>query len=152
MVIPLIQSFGHFEVCVFNANCHNLSPYLTGVQQLETSSRLFRDYFANSFNATFFHVAVSLQTFMRHFREFLSNFANISHDCQETLLRQSRDIGESHDIHMNDIRMSLSLFSRQIVASCSHVFPRLLCVCYKTFIRVLRQCSIVNSQNFAATG
>ena len=59
---------------------------------------------------------------MRHFRKFWPNFANISHDCHAIVVRHSYDSHETFVIVSHDtfVRISLSLFSRQIVASCSH--------------------------------
>ena len=42
--------------CLQPGLTHRLSPYLTGMRQLETSSRIVRDYFAtkiNDINTTF---------------------------------------------------------------------------------------------------
>ena len=85
----------------------DLSPYLTGMRQLETSSRIVRDYFATKIN---FHVAVSLNrhlcdkfanfslhraTFVRVSHDFPANvtyFHLNSYDSRATFVRVSRDI------------------------------------------------------------
>ena len=78
-----------------------VSPYLTGMRQLETSSRLFRDkdkrYKHN------FHVAVSLN---RHLCDKFANFGLILKTYRATVARESRDcrttfVRVSHDFPAN---------------------------------------------------
>ena len=109
---------------------------------------------------------------MRQIRDFRPYLVNIFHDCRETLERQSKDLREdvarpshkcssvslllarqSRHIRENVSRHShecrLVLFSRQIVASCLHVFSRLPRDCRTTFVRVSRNCRITNLPTFS---
>ena len=101
---------------------------------------------------------------MRQIHEFRSNFENISRDNRETFVRVSHDVSTNvayfHSYNSRETFMSVTrhsyecrlvLFSRQIVARCSHVFSRLLRdrpATLMTFVRVSQKFGIVNLLKF----
>ena len=79
------------------------------------------------------HSSLTEWIFMQQFHKFLPNFACMSQDCHAKVMRQPYDTCQTLRF-VRDINTSIPYFSRQIVASCSHVFSRLSHNCGTTFV------------------
>ena len=106
-------------------NKQDLSPNLTGMRQLETSSRIVRDYFATKINnIDNFHVAVSLN---RHLCDKFANFGLILKIYCATVARVSHDFPANVTyFHLNsyDSRAAFVRVSRDIRTSVAKILHR----------------------------